>query len=200
MPSLAQRGAALVSLRSAVQTGASARAAKFLARRARELNSRVLSAVAERATADPFEKVKKVIKGLVVRLVAEANEVADHKGWCDTELSTNEQARKEKTEGVGALHAEIVQLEASIAKLTEDIADLSKAAAELDAAMAEATTLRAACLSPAPGPTTDHRRALGRLRRPALDIVDSLNPAMAPGTTAAPLAMTTMAAGTNLQW
>merc|ERR1711956_24630 len=35
----------------------------------------------------------------------EANEEAEHKGWCDTELSTNEQTRKEKTEAVAALDA-----------------------------------------------------------------------------------------------
>merc|ERR1719478_647991 len=72
----------------------------------------------------------------------EANEEAEHKGWCDTELSTNEQTRKEKTEAVETLHAEIDQLEASIAKLTEDISELTKAVAELDAAMAKATKLR----------------------------------------------------------
>merc|ERR1719337_277439 len=72
----------------------------------------------------------------------EANEEAEHKGWCDTELSTNEQTRKEKTEAVETLHAEIDQLEASIAKLTEDISELTKAVADLDAAMAKATTIR----------------------------------------------------------
>merc|ERR1719231_858097 len=79
-----------------------------------------------------------------MRLMEEANEEAEHKGWCDTELSTNEQTRKEKTEAVETLHAEIDQLEASIAKLTEDIGDLTKAVAELDAAMAKATKLRQA--------------------------------------------------------
>ena len=39
-----------------------------------------------------------MIKDLIVRLMEEANEEAEHKGWCDTELSTNEQTRKEKTE------------------------------------------------------------------------------------------------------
>merc|ERR1740138_1013909 len=72
----------------------------------------------------------------------EANEEAEHKGWCDTELSTNEQTRKEKTEAVETLHAEIDQLQASIAKLTDDIGDLTKAVAELDAAMAKSTKLR----------------------------------------------------------
>merc|ERR1719405_133128 len=71
----------------------------------------------------------------------EANEEAEHKGWCDTELSTNEQTRKEKTEAVETLHAEIDQLEASIAKLTEDISELTKAVAELDAAVAKALTV-----------------------------------------------------------
>merc|ERR1719263_2012154 len=83
-----------------------------------------------------------MIKDLIVRLMEEANEEAEHKGWCDTELSTNEQTRKEKTEAVETLHAEIDQLEASIAKLTEDIGELTKAVAELDAAMAKATKLR----------------------------------------------------------
>merc|ERR1712039_1118895 len=58
------------------------------------------------------------------------------------ELSTNEQTRKEKTEAVETLHAEIDQLEASIAKLTQDIVSLTEAVAELDAAMAKATKLR----------------------------------------------------------
>merc|ERR1719157_265552 len=82
-----------------------------------------------------------MIKDLIVKLMEEANEEAEHKGWCDTELSTNEQTRKEKTEAVETLHAEIDELEASIAKLTEEITDLTKAVAELDAAVASATNI-----------------------------------------------------------
>merc|ERR1719230_1954322 len=85
-----------------------------------------------------------MIKDLITKLMEEANEEAEHKGWCDTELSTNEQTRKEKTEAVETLNAEIDQLNASIAKLTEDISELTKAVAELDAAMAKATKLRQA--------------------------------------------------------
>merc|ERR1719359_19517 len=83
-----------------------------------------------------------MIQDLIVRLMEEANEEAEHKGWCDTELSTNEQTRKEKTQAVETLHAEIDELEASIAKLTEDITSLTEAVAELDAAVSKATTLR----------------------------------------------------------
>merc|ERR1719487_2496093 len=118
------------------------RVVSYLNKRAKQLNSRVLSALAVRVTADPFKKVKKMIKDLIVKLMEEAAEEAEHKGWCDQELSTNEQTRKEKTEAVETLHAEIDVLESSIAKLTEDITELTKAVAELDAAMAKATKLR----------------------------------------------------------
>jgi len=141
LPKLLQK-TSLAQLRADLSTQAQARVAKFLTAQAQKLNSRVLAAVAARASDDPFKKVKKMIKDLIVRLMEEANEEAEHKGWCDTELSTNEQTRKEKTEAVETLHAEIDQLEASIAKLTEDISDLTKAVAELDAAMAKATKLR----------------------------------------------------------
>merc|ERR1719359_2450991 len=129
-------------LRADLSSQAQARVSKFLETRAKQLNSRVLATVAARVSDDPFQKVKKMIKDLIVRLMEEANEEAEHKGWCDTELSTNEQTRKEKTSAVETLHAEIDQLEASLAKLTEDITDLTNAVAELDAAMAKATKLR----------------------------------------------------------
>jgi len=140
LPTLVQTS--LASLRTDLQSTAQRRAAAYLQDMAKQLGSRVLTAVAGRVAADPFRKVKKMIKDLITRLMEEANEEAEHKGWCDTELSTNEQTRKEKTEAVETLHAEIDQLEASIAKLTEDISDLTKAVAELDAAMAKATTIR----------------------------------------------------------
>merc|ERR1719366_12975 len=118
------------------------RVAQYLQAQATKLNSRVLAALAVRVAEDPFKKVKKMIKDLIVRLMEEANEEAEHKGWCDTELSTNEQTRKEKTEAVEVLHAEIDELEASIAKLTEEITELIQAVAEIDKAVAEATQIR----------------------------------------------------------
>jgi len=141
LPSLAQTSS-FAQLRADLAAQAQARVSSFLESRAKKLNSRVLSALATRVSSDPFGKVKKMLKDLITKLMEEANEEAEHKGWCDQELSTNEQTRKEKTEAVETLHAEIDMLEASISKLTEDLSDLSKAVAELDAAVAKATKLR----------------------------------------------------------
>jgi len=142
LPSAFLEGHSLTALRMDAQSQMRAKAGMFLKQRAHELQSRVLSAVVAHVEADPFHKVKKMIKDLITKLMEEANEEAEHKGWCDTELATNEKTRKEKTEAVETLHAEIDQLEASIAKLTEEIADLTKALSELDSAMAKATQLR----------------------------------------------------------
>jgi len=135
------QASAFAQLRSGVQAS-QAKVAAFLQARAEATGSRVLSLLAERVESDPFAKVKKMIKDLIVKLMEEANEEAEHKGWCDTELSTNEQTRKEKTTAVETLHSEIDELEASIAKLTEDITDLTQAVSELDAAVSKATNLR----------------------------------------------------------
>jgi hypothetical protein len=145
LPTMLQtKKAALSQLRADGRSPTQQRVAQYLRDQGRNLNSRVLSALAVRVEDDPFKKVKKMIKDLIVRLMESANEEAEHKGWCDTELATNEQTRKEKTMAVETLHAEIDELEASVAKLTEEIAELTKAVAELDAAMAKATEIRAA--------------------------------------------------------
>merc|ERR1719316_2501821 len=83
-----------------------------------------------------------MIKDLVVKLMEEATAEAEHKGWCDTELTTNKQTRDSKTEDVNKLTADVEDLTSEIARLTQDIEDLTKALAELDAAMANATAER----------------------------------------------------------
>merc|ERR1719156_263637 len=79
---------------------------------------------------------------MITKLVEEANEEAEHKGFCDTELGSNKQTRDSKTEESETLKALIEQLTADIAKLGSEISDLSSAIAANDAAMAKATEIR----------------------------------------------------------
>jgi len=120
------------------------RIAVFLAERARFSGSRLLSQVAEQIAANPFNKVKKMIKDLIVQLMEEATSETEHKGWCDTELTTNKQTRDRKTADVASLTAEIEDLTAQIAQLTQDLATLAAEVKELEEAMAKATADRAA--------------------------------------------------------
>ncbi|CAK0897166.1 unnamed protein product [Prorocentrum cordatum] len=135
-------GSAFAALRSATGSESQEQAAQYLRQQADRIGSRVLSTLAGRVETDPFKKVLRRTQDLITRLMEEANEEAEHKGWCDTELSTNEQTRKTKTQAVETLHAEIDQLQTSTAKLSEEIAEHTKAVAELQKAMAEATELR----------------------------------------------------------
>jgi len=143
LPSLLQihgrAGVALAQLRSGHQSPLQARLAAFLAGRARSYNSRILSLASERAATDPFVKVKKMIKDMIWKLTEEATSEVEHKGWCDTELTTNKQTRDAKTEEVNKLTAEKEDLSSEIVQLTQDIEDLTAAIAELEAAMAKAT-------------------------------------------------------------
>jgi len=132
----------LVQLRSSVTSPLQAQVAAFLESQAAKTHSRLLSMVAAKAAADPFRKVKKMIKDLIVKLMEEATEEAEHKGWCDTELTTNQQSRDTLTANVNELTAEIDELTALIAKLTAEIAELTKEIAEIDAAVKKATADR----------------------------------------------------------
>merc|ERR1719247_2193459 len=132
----------LVQLRSANQNPNQMKVAAYLKSQASKFNSKVLTALAVRVESDPFKKVTKMIKDLIVKLMEEAAAESEHKGLCDSELATNEQTRKEKTEAIETLHAEIDSLEAAIAKLTRHIKELNTAVSELDAAVAKATEVR----------------------------------------------------------
>jgi len=150
LPGLVQnqkKASSLGQLRSsALRHPSSAQAAvgSFLAAQAGKLGSRQLSLLAARVNADPFVKVRTMIEAMIAKLQDEASEEADHKGWCDEELSTNEQTRTAKTTKVAELEANIEAMTAASQKLANDIKDLAKSVAELDAAVAEATETRQA--------------------------------------------------------
>merc|ERR1719375_1405951 len=142
LPQLMQLKTSFAQLRSDTISPVQKTVAAYLTKQAGKLNSRILSVFAVRVAADPFKKVKKMIKDLIVKLMEEANAETEQKGFCDKELATNEHTRKEKSEAVVMLHAEIDELTASVAALAEQITELTKAVAELDAAVTKATEER----------------------------------------------------------
>lgn len=141
----ASRPRALVQLQSEDSAGrapAQARAASLLKEHAARAHSSFLATIASRVAEDPFMKVRKMIKDLLVRLMEEANEEADHKAWCDHELSTNKQSRDNLGAEVESLSSQVDELSALIAKLGQEISDLSDEIASIDAARKKATAER----------------------------------------------------------
>merc|ERR1719353_1923049 len=136
---LRKKSGALAQLRSNQMSPAQEKVVSFLNEQARKSGSRLLSEMALSAQANPFGKVKKMIKDLIVKLMEEATSETEHKGWCDTELTTNKQTRDKKTADVAELDSNIEDLTATISQLTQSIADLTAAVQELDAAMAKET-------------------------------------------------------------
>merc|ERR1719498_413578 len=78
----------------------------------------------------------------MVKLMEEATSETEHKGWCDTELTTNKQTRDKKTADIAELNSNIEDLTATILQLPQDIADLTAAVKELDASVAKETEER----------------------------------------------------------
>jgi len=144
LPSLVQSATSLAQLRSSSASVAQKSVADFLSSRATKLHSKLLSFVAVRAGDDPFKKVTKMIKDMIQKLMQEATEEAEHKGFCDTELTTNKQTRDSKTEESDELTAESEKLTADIQQLAAEIATLGEEIAALDAMMAKATAIREA--------------------------------------------------------
>jgi len=146
LPSLIQtsskRAAVFAHLRSDMQTPVEGKLIVFLSERARTLRSQLLMDVAQRIEAGPFTKVKKMVKDLIIKLMEESTAETEHKGWCDTELTTNKMTRDKKTDDIDKLSSDIEDLTATISKLTQDSADLSASIAALDQAMIDRTKER----------------------------------------------------------
>lgn len=147
--SLAKTGTSLMQLRhrgsdSETEAGIRRQLLAFLRRQAKSLHSRSLELLAGKVAADPFAKVRKMIEEMITRLLEEANQEAETKGFCDKELGTNKVTRDKLQSEIDELSAAIDEGNANIMKLTEDIARLTKEVAELDTAMEEATSMREA--------------------------------------------------------
>merc|ERR1719181_1050152 len=116
----------------------------LLTSKGQELKSTVLSALATKVAADPFAKIKKLVQELIERLLQEAADEANHKGWCDKELTNARQQRGYKSDAVKALNSQLESAEAKRDKLAEEIATLTTELAELEDSLSKTTEQRQA--------------------------------------------------------
>merc|ERR1719281_1679682 len=115
---------------------------KLLRSESKALKSTLLAALATKVAADPFVKIKKLIQELIERLLQEAADEANHKGWCDKEFGKAKQSRKLKAEAVKSLNEALAKNEAKRDKLIEEIAVLTKEIAELEDTLSKTTKER----------------------------------------------------------
>merc|ERR1719407_253890 len=83
----------------------------------KKLQSAVLSTLALKVAKDPFKKIKGMIQEMIEKLLQEEADEANHKGWCDTEIS--KKLNLTKTE----LTEEIATLEEDLANQTAERAE-----------------------------------------------------------------------------
>jgi len=111
-----------------------------------QLASRLRNTVSQAAMdgADPFAKVKGLISEMIEKLVADAQKEADHKAFCDKEMSETKAKREDKQDEVDDLSNKIDTATAKIAKLKEEVATLQGELAEIARVQKEADETRAA--------------------------------------------------------
>merc|ERR1719387_2577433 len=116
---------------------------RLLRTKSKDLKSQLLASLAVQVAADPFVKIRKLIQELIERLLQEAADEANHKGWCDKETSAAEQTRTYKAEEIVELNGRLAINEALRDKLQEEVEVLTKEIDTLTAELAKATKLRA---------------------------------------------------------
>merc|ERR1719478_1889951 len=133
---------ARVAVRDDASDNAKERALKSIEQLGKRLHSTALVALAYRAAADPFGKIRGMIEEMIAKLLQEAAEEATQKAFCDKEIGESKAAKADKEGKLDKVNARIEKSDSASATLTQDIAKLSSEVAENDKAMADATGVR----------------------------------------------------------
>jgi hypothetical protein len=149
-PSFAQ----LAVAKSRISSGADLakyQAVRFIRDLARRQKSPALAQLAQRmesamhssaGSADPFAKIKGLIRDMIDKMEAEASADAAEKAWCDRNLADARQSKAEKTAEIEKLSTRIDDMSARSAQLKEEVAALQHSLAELAKAQTEMDRLR----------------------------------------------------------
>jgi chromosome segregation ATPase len=107
-----------------------------------KFKSYAMMELASAATQDPFMKIRGLIEDMVAKLVAEANEEATQKDFCDEEKAKSSKEQAAKTMRADDLRARIDSATSAKEELSEKIKELHAEIAEIDDADKEATKIR----------------------------------------------------------
>merc|ERR1719335_588059 len=118
------------------------RAADYLMQEGDRIGSWVLAQVGSHIQADPFGKVKQMIQEMVEKLLEEQAEEAEHKTWCDAELTKTKKSLATKQSKMEDISTKIEKAQATSAKLSEQIKALASELADMDTQDQQATEMR----------------------------------------------------------
>jgi len=109
-----------------------------------QLASRMVSAMraSDSESADPFGKVKGLIRDMIDRLEREASADAKQKAYCDKEMSESNEEKADLSSSEEKLSNKIDQMTARTKKLREQVASLESTLAGLVKSQAEMDSLR----------------------------------------------------------
>lgn len=91
---------------------------------------------------DPFGKAKEMIRQMLEKLLAEANQEAEHNAWCVAELAKSEKSKKDKEKTVQKLEDRVDAMDAEIQTLGDDLQNLQQELSDMSEALVQATKLR----------------------------------------------------------
>merc|ERR1719428_2583988 len=106
------------------------------------LNSYAMMEMASAATEDSFSKIRGLIEEMIAKLVAQANEEASQKAFCDEEKAKSKKEQDAKVMRSDDIKSKIDSATATKAQLGESIKELQAQIAEIDKASVEATKIR----------------------------------------------------------
>jgi predicted nucleic acid-binding Zn-ribbon protein len=94
------------------------------------------------AGADPFAKVKKMMEGMIKKLLNEAAEEQEHKAWCDSEIAKTTKQQKYHERNQNKFKSRVEEYTAELDKLGKKVFEVSGSIAEMTQAAGEMTKQR----------------------------------------------------------
>jgi len=106
------------------------------------MKSRLRKRFLMRMDADPFEKVKGLMRDMIQRLKAQNGADATQAGWCNRETERTTKSKDDTTQEVEKLKAKIAEIDADLGQLMEELKIIKEDAKNTQDAMNKATLLR----------------------------------------------------------